>query len=119
MEITDFLIMMGVPSAITGLIIWFFKRYLDKRDKEREKREAEEKAAREEREKNTESLMLMIMQTSRATNVLAEATARAVQRIPDAHCNGDMTAALEKAAEIQQAEKDFIMDQGIKHIFES
>ena len=46
MEIAEFLITMGIPTAITGLIVWFFKRYLDKRDKEKEKREAEEKAAR-------------------------------------------------------------------------
>jgi hypothetical protein len=59
----------------------------------------------------------MIMQTSRATNVLAQATARAVQRIPEAHCDGDMTAALEKAAKIQQEEQQFLFDQGIKHIF--
>ena len=98
---------MGIPSAITGLLVWWLKRSIDKRD-----------AKREEREKNTETLMLMIMQTSRATNVLAEATARAVQRIPDAHCNGDMTHALEEAARIQKEEKDFLMDQGIKHIFE-
>ena len=70
-----------------------------------------------ERQKNTETLMLMIMQTSRATNVLAEATARAVQRIPDAHCNGDMTAALERAARIQKEEQQFLIDQGVKHIF--
>lgn len=119
MEIVDVLVTMGIPTAITGLIVWFFKRYLDKRDREREKREAEDKAAREEREKNTETLMLMIMQTSRATNVLAEATAKAVQRIPDAHCNGDMTSALEKAAKIQKEEQQFLIDQGIKHIFEN
>lgn len=119
MEIAEFLITMGIPTAITGLIVWFFKRYLDKRDKEKEKREAEEKAAREEREKNTETLMLMIMQTSRATNVLAEATAKAVQRIPDAHCNGDMKDALERANRIQKEEQQFLIDQGIKHIFEN
>lgn len=119
MEIANFLITMGIPTAITGLIVWFFKRYLDKRDSEKEKREAEEKAAREEREKNTETLMLMIMQTSRATNVLAEATAKAVQRIPDAHCNGDMKDALERANRIQKEEQQFLIDQGIKHIFEN
>lgn len=102
----EFLLAMGIPSAITGLLVWWLKRYIDKRDKKAE-----------EREKNTERLMLMIMQTSRATNVLAEATAKAVQRIPDAHCNGDMTAALEKAAEIQKEEQAFLIDQGIQHIF--
>lgn len=102
----DFLLAMGIPTAITGLLVWWLKRHMDKVEKRREIRE-----------QNTEKLMLFIMQTSRATNVLAEATAKAVQRIPDAHCNGDMTAALAEAARIQQEEKDFMMDQGIKHIF--
>jgi uncharacterized iron-regulated membrane protein len=110
MEITDlifaFLAAMGIPSAITGLLMWWFKRRLDKTE-----------AAREDREKNTEKLMLMIMQNGRAAVVLAEATARAVQRIPDAHCNGDMTAALERAEQIQKEEQDFLLDQGVQHIF--
>lgn len=63
--------------------------------------------------------MMLIMQNTRATNILAEATARAVQRIPDAHCNGDMTAALAEAERIQKEEKDFLFDQGIKHIFDN
>lgn len=101
------LMAMGIPTAIFGAVAWWFKRSIDKRD-----------ARNEEREKNTEKLMLMIMQTSRATNVLAEATAKAVQRIPDAHCNGDMTEALERAEHIQKEEQQFLIDQGIKHIFE-
>lgn len=115
----DILLTWGVPTAITGILVWFFKRWIDKRDAEKEAKEAEEKAAREEREKNTEKLMLMIMQTGRASYILAEATARAVQRIPDAHCNGDMTSALEKASQIQKEEQQFLVDQGIKHIFEN
>lgn len=102
----EFIIAMGIPTAITGMLVWWLKRYIDMRDKRAE-----------EREKNTEELMLIIMRNSRATNILAEATARAVQRIPDAHCNGDMTAALDLAAKIQKEEKDFMFDQGIKHIF--
>lgn len=102
----EFIISMGVPSAIMGLMVWWLKRYIDKRD-----------ADAEERERDLEKLMLMIMQTSRANNVLAEATARAVQRIPDAHCNGDMTSALERAAKIQQEEQEFLINKGVKHIF--
>ena len=102
----EFLVYMGIPTAITGLLVWWLKRHIDKRE-----------AKAEEREKNTEKLMLMIMQNSRSTLVLAEATAKAVQRIPDAHCNGDMTAALEQAAAIQKEEQKFLFDQGIKHIF--
>ena len=107
MGIWDILMSWGVPSALIGFVMWWLKRYIDKMEKKREARE-----------QNTERLMLLIMQTSRATNVLAEATAKAVQRIPDAHCNGDMTAALETARRIQSEEKEFIMNQGIKHIFE-
>lgn len=102
----DILISTGIFSAILGFVVWLLKRHIDGIEKKREEKEA-----------NTETLMLYIMQTSRATNVLAEATARAVQRIPEAHCNGDMTAALDEAEKIQKAEKDFLLDQGIKHIF--
>jgi type II secretory pathway pseudopilin PulG len=103
---TELLIAMGIPSAITGLLVWWLKKYIDKRE-----------ARAEEHDKNLETLMMMVIQTSKANNVLAVATAHAVQRIPDAQCNGDMTAALEKASRIQQEEKDFLMKQGIKHIF--
>ena len=102
----EIVLAMGIPTAITGLLVWWLKRYIDKRDKKAE-----------ERERNTEKLMLMIMQNSRSTLVLAEATAKAVQRIPDAHCNGDMTEALERASKIQKEEQQFLLDQGIKHIF--
>ena len=102
----EFLIAMGIPTAIMGLIVWWLKRYIDKRE-----------ARAEERDRKTERFMLLIMQNTRATNVLAEATAKAVQRIPEAHCNGDMTAALEQAAKIQKEEQQFLFDQGIEHIF--
>ena len=44
--------------------------------------------------------------------------ARAVQRIPDAHCNGDMHAALDYAAKIKHAQKDFLTSQGIHAIID-
>lgn len=102
----DMLIAMGVPSALTGFLIWWLKKYMDKLEARRDKREA-----------NLERFMKYTMANSRATNILAEATAKAVQRIPDAHCNGDMTSALEEAARIQKEEKEFLFEQGIEHIF--
>ncbi len=106
----NLLVSLGIPAAITtaivGLCVWLFKRDLNKRD-----------AAREEREQNTERLMLLTLQNTRAISVLATATARAVQRIPDAKCNGDMTSALEQAAKLQQEENDFLINQGVKHIY--
>lgn len=112
-----FLVAMGIPSAITGFLIWLLKRDIEKREAKRFEEEKRKEAMREERERNTEQLMLLTLQNTRAINVLATATAKAVQRIPDAHCNGDMTSALQQAAEIQNREKDFMFDQGIKHIF--
>lgn len=102
----EFILAMGIPSALMGIMIWWLKRYIDRRDR-----------AAEDRERDLEKLMLMIMQTGRANNILAEATARAVQRIPDAHCNGDMKAALELAAKIQKEEQEFLINKGVKHIF--
>ncbi len=106
-SILAFIAAMGIPSAVCGLLVWRFKKYIEEQERKRD-----------EHDKNIQKIMLMIMQTSRANNVLATATAKAVQRIPDAKCNGDMTAALEMAAKIQKEEKDFLMEQGIKHIFE-
>lgn len=102
----EILITMGVPTAFTGLLVWFLKRHIDKIEQKRELKE-----------QNHEKFMHLIMQNGRATNILAKATAVAVQRIPDAHCNGDMTAALAEAEKIEKEENDFLMDQGIKHVF--
>lgn len=102
----ELLLAMGIPTAITGMLAWWIQHRIEARE-----------SKLEEQQKNTEKLMMMIMQTSRATNVLAEATARAVQRIPDAHCNGDMKSALERAASIQKEEQEFLINQGVKHVF--
>lgn len=101
-----FIAAMGIPSAITGIAVWWLKKCMDKRD-----------AKNEEKEKNTERMILLIAQNSRATYTVAEATAKAVQRIPDAKCNGDMTAALAQAKQFQMEEQQFLIDQGVKRIF--
>lgn len=109
MEITllQLILTFGIPSAITGLGVWWFKRRVE---------ESERKS--QEQQHNIEALIMMIIQSSKANQIGITAIARAVQRIPDAHCNGDMTAALEEMEEIQKKEKQFLMDKGIKYIFE-
>ena len=107
MEVWEIILMFGVPSAITGLGIWLIKRKIEKNEKQRI-----------EKENNLQDLVLMMLQTTRANAVGITAVAEAIQRIPDAHCNGDMKKALEYMKTIQQKEKDFLMDKGIKHIFE-
>lgn len=103
----DIILTLGIPTAITGLCLWFFKRWIDKKE-----------AKRDEKEKNTEQLIMLLVKTSRANTILCEAIAKAVQRIPDAKCNGDMTEALAKATALRAEEKEFILHEGIKHIFE-
>lgn len=107
MEIAELILLFGIPSAITGLGVWWFKRRV----------EASEKKSQEQQQ-NIEALIMMIVQSSKANSIGITAIARAVQRIPDAKCNGDMTAALEEMEKIQQKEKQFLIDKGIKYIFE-
>ena len=106
-NITELIALMGIPSAITGFFFWLVEHRIQRREK---KRDAREKAR--------EELELILVQSTGASIALSEATARAVQRIPDAHCNGDMHAALEYATRAKHAQKDFLTKQGIQAIFE-
>ena len=107
MSLLEILTLFGIPTTITGLGIWWIKR----------KVEANERKSQEQ-QKNIESLILMIVQSSKANSIGITAIAKVVQRIPDAQCNGDMTAALAEMEKIQQQEKRFLIDKGIKYIFE-
>ncbi len=104
MEISIDLLVWGIPAAITGLIVWFFKRYIDKRE-----------AKADERMKNLEQLVLMMLQSTRANSILCKATAEAVR---DGHCNGNMSSAIEIVDKAAVAEKEFLLDKSIKYIFE-
>lgn len=104
----EIVIAAGIPSAIVGFVVWLLKRSIDTREEKRVEREAKQ-----------EKLFLMMMQSTRSNAVGITAIARAVQRIPDAHCNGDMTAALEVMAKHQAEEKEFLMQQGVEHIFDA
>ena len=96
MELIDIVAWFGIPAAITGIGAWWIKRKVEANEKKQA-----------ERDTNIETLILVMMQTSRANSIGIEAIAKAVQRIPDAHCNGDMHEALAKMDELQRKEKDF------------
>ncbi len=106
MDITTLIVAMSIPSGITGFCFWLLERRMEKREKEREKKEA----VREKQE-------FLIVKSIGAAISLGEATAEAVARIPDAHCNGDMHKALEYAREIKHEQKDFLTQQGIEAIY--
>ncbi len=97
---------MSIPSAITGFCFWRTQKYIEKEEKKRE-------ALDEAREKNE----FMLIKCVGAAIALGEATAKAVQRIPDANCNGDMHEALEYAQKIKHEQKDFITRQSIEHLY--
>ena len=118
MDMSEIATYWGLPAALVGLAFWFFKRYLNKRDAERSKAEEERERKALERDKHQEKLQLQVMQSLRAVTVLSTATASAVQRIPDAKCNGDMTRALQYVAEVQNQQKDFLMELGIHSIYD-
>lgn len=97
----------GLPTAFTGFLVWRLERKITKREQ-----------AEEEREKAREQNELFLVKGTSAAIALGEATARAVQRIPDAHCNGDMHEALAYAASVKHEHKDFLSKQGIHALYE-
>lgn len=100
----ELLILFGVPTAVTGLLVWWFKRRVE-----------ENEAKRQEHDRNLEQLCLMMLQSTRANTILCKATAEAVR---DGHCNGNMTAAMETIDKAAAAEKEFLLEKGIRYIFE-
>lgn len=107
LNIWELLMVMSVPSAITGFCFWLLEKKIEKRDREQDERE-------KAREKNE----LLLIRSTGAAIALGEATAKAVQRIPDAHCNGDMHAALEYATKVKHEQKDFLAEQGIHALYD-
>ena len=122
----------GIPSAVTvaivGFFVWLLERSIvkrataraadeERRAKAREKAEAKLGAERVKQENSRKVFEKNLLASTNAALAVSEATARAVQRIPDAHCNGDMSDALEYAAKIKHEQRDFLAAQGIDNIF--
>lgn len=113
-----FILALGIPSALTGFLVWNFERKIAKREAKREKEQEERHKKEAEREKAREELQILTIQGISAAIALGEATAKAVQRIPDAHCNGDMHNALNYAIKIKHEQKDFLTRMGIASVVE-
>lgn len=98
--------LLGLPTAITAFCFWLLQQRITKRDK-----------AQEERERAREKNEVLIIKGVGAAIALGEATAEAVQRIPDAHCNGDMHAALEYARKVKHEHKEFLTKQSVQALY--
>ena len=122
MDLVSVLVSLGISSAFFSVLLGFISKRLEKKLDAREAVSKAEmnrqKAEQEKIEAARESLTILLVQSVAASMALGEATARAVQRIPDAHCNGDMHKALEYAEQIKHAQKDFLTRQGVYALFE-
>ena len=118
----EIILALGIHTAVTGMFFGILKfkieKMLTKQEDNRKAEEEERERKAVEREQAREELIMLQIKSSRAAITLSEATAKAVQRIPDARCNGDMTKALEIAAKIQREEKEFLFNKGIHSIYE-
>ena len=104
LTIAQLIAVFGIPSAITGLCIWWVKRKIEANEKKQQ-----------EQQQNLEALVLMMMESTRANTKLCVAIGEAVR---DGTCNGNMSSALETVNKVQEKEKRFLLDLGVKHIFE-
>ena len=108
----------SIPSALTGFCFWLIQQKIQKQAAKREQEERERRQRREERERLREQNQMLLLQSVNAAIALGEATAKAVQRIPDAHCNGDMHAALEYAEKVKHEQKDLLTRQGLGSLYD-
>lgn len=118
MDVLTTILIACIPSAVTGFCFWCIEQKIQRQAKKREDEENQRLEDAEKRERLREQQELFLVQGVNAAIALGQATAKAVQRIPDAHCNGDMHAALDYAAKVKHDQKDFLTKQGIESIYE-
>ena len=100
--VAELVALMGVPSAITGIAVWLLKRWLERKEQRAE-----------ERSKALTDILIAQVLCNNASLSLAEATANAVSRIPDAHCNGDMHDALAVAKQMKHEQRELLTKLGV------
>lgn len=90
----------GLPTAMVATMVGILFHRLEKR------LDAEKKARRD--------FELFQIRTITATMGLCEANAIALQR---GKCNGETHRALEYMQEVKREQRDFLISQGVEHIF--
>lgn len=117
MDLFSLAVAIGVPSAITGFCFWLLEHHMEKREEQDKEERRKRQKEQDEREQAREKSEQCIINCINASLALGEATAKAVQRIPDAKCNGDMHAALEYAQKVKHEQKDFLNSQALHQIY--
>lgn len=78
-------VLLGIPTAATGFCFWMLEHRIQKREEAKGGREAKRQKEAAARERAREYLQIITIRARRRHRP-RRATARAVQRIPDAHC---------------------------------
>ena len=104
-ELWQFLLAVGLPTAIVsgiiGMFFWRLKRWETKRQEEQEKKEAERR-----------ELELLQIRGTLAAMSLGEATATALK---NGHCNGETERALDYEQRVKHEIRDFLAKSGVNH----
>ena len=101
------LLSVGFPSAVVGGVVAFcFNRI--------EKKIEAERTAREEQEGKRREYERFQVKMLTATAKLCESNAIALQ---NGKCNGETHAALAYLKEVKHDQRDFLVNQGIDHLF--
>ena len=106
----------AIPSAITAFCFWYIERRIVKREEDEKEERKQRQAEIDAREERREQFEFHVLQSVNASVALSEATAKALQRIPEAKCNGDMADALEYATRMKQEQREFLFKQGLKNV---
>ena len=88
----------GAVSAAFGIV----KSVTERHEKERKERQ--------------EALQLIILKSLDGALDLSISTATAISRIPSAHCNGDMHAALKAAQKTKEDQQRALTAAGVSHM---
>ena len=108
----------GIPTAVTAFCFWMIENRISQRQKKEDEERRKRQAYIDEKERKRDEMQFLLIQSVNAAIALSEATAKAVERIPGANCNGDMREALAYATKIKHEQKEFITKEGIRNIFE-
>jgi hypothetical protein len=92
-----------IPSIVSGIGLYAISHSMNNHQEKLKKQEADHI-------KSEDHILNTLIATAEGT----EAIAKAVQRIPDAHCNGDMKAAIEKVEKSLSSQRDFLREKAIE-----
>ena len=102
-----FLCATGIPGIIITALVGFLVKRIERRMEEDRKERLEAEEARRRYE-------IFQLKGLTATMALCEANAKALQ---NGKCNGETHAALEYLKKTKHEQREFLMSQGIDHIF--